>query len=83
MAKDIKVLLEISNKIIAEEIQRVLKESNIYSILESDNPASSLLNVYFGPNTNENISLMVNQNDYQKAFEVISNTSYKDLLSNI
>ena len=83
MAKDIKVLLEISDKIIAEEIQRVLEESNIYSILESDNPASSLLNVYFGPNTNENISLMVNQNDYQKAFEVISNTSYKDLLSNI
>jgi hypothetical protein len=80
MGNELKILLEINDKLIAEEIQRVLEESGIYSILESDNPASSVLGVYFGPNINENISLMVNQDDYQNAINVISNTPYKDLL---
>ena len=78
--KDLTVLLEINDKIIAEDIKRVLEELGIYSILESDNPASSVLNAYMGSNPNEKISIQVNENDYQEALEIIRNSPYKDLL---
>ena len=80
MDPDIKLLLVVNNRLIAEEIQGILEESNIFSSMESDNPASSLLNVYFGPNTNETIRLFVNVNDHNKALEVIGKSQYNDLL---
>ncbi len=78
----LKVLLDIGDKIIAEEIQEILEESNIFSILDSDNPASSILSIYSGINAIENITIRVNKNDYQNAVEILSKTQYKDLLDN-
>lgn len=82
MENDLMNLLEINDMIVAEDIQRVLEDSQIYSLLVSDNPASSVLNVYSGLNPIENISIQVNKNDYQKALELINDSPYKDLLSN-
>ncbi len=80
MADDTKCLLQIGDKIIAEEIQRILEEEGVYSLLRSDNAASSFLNTYVGVGTIENIDLIVNVNDYSKAVELIKNTTYADLL---
>lgn len=82
MGSDLKTLLEIDDKIVAEDIQRILEESNIYSILVSDNPASSVLNVYFGSTTIEGIVIQVSRADYPKAIKIICNSCYKDLLAN-
>jgi len=81
MENDLKVLLEIGDKVVAEDIQRILEESNIYSILDSDNPASSVLNIYSGLNAIENLAIRVNNNDYLKAIEAIRKSHYKDLLT--
>ncbi len=83
MKTDLTVLLEIDDIIIAEDIQRVLEDSQIYSLLVSDNPASSVLNVYSGFNPMENVTIQINKNDYQKAVEIINNSAYKDLLTDI
>ena len=82
MENDLTILLEINDMIIAEDIQRVLEDSQIYSILVSDNPASSVLNVYSGLNPTENIIIQINKDDYQKAIEIINNSAYKNLLTN-
>ncbi len=83
MESDLKILLEIDDRVIAENIQRILEESSIYSIIYSDNPASSILNIFSGLNANENIILRVNNNDFPKAIEVLSKTQYKNLLTNV
>jgi hypothetical protein len=77
---DLKVIAEIADRSVAEDIQMILEESGIYSILDSDNPASSMINVYSGLNPFENISLRVNRNDFDKAAEVLGNTQYHDLV---
>ena len=82
MEKDFKILLEINDRMMADEIQRILVESDIYSMLESDNPASSVMNMYTGLNAIENIRLIVNQDDFQKAYSIINNSSFHDLLKN-
>jgi len=74
-------IVEIGDKVVAEDIQRILEESNIYSILDSDNPASSVLNIYSGLNAIENLAIRVNNNDYLKAIEAIRKSHYKDLLT--
>ena len=83
MKNDLRILLEISDRIVAEDIQSILEESGIYSILDSDHPASSVISIYSGLNTIENITLRVNNDDFQKSIEVLSMTQYKDLLSNV
>ena len=79
MKNDLKVLLEIGDRIVSEDIQRLLEESGIYSILESDNPASSVINIYSGLDANENITIRVNRNDFPEAIKVLCNSQYKDL----
>ena len=80
MENDLKILVKVKERIIAEEIQQILEESGIYSMLESDNPASSVMNMYTGLKAIENIQLIVNKHDFQKAFEIVNNSSYHDLL---
>ena len=82
MDKDLTSLIEIDDRIIAEDIQRVLEDSQIFSLLVSDNPASSVINVYSGLNPTENIIIQINQKDYQKAIEILKNSTYNDLLTN-
>ena len=80
MENDLKVLVIVNDRIIAEEIQRMLEESEIYSMLESDNPASSIMNMYTGLKANETINVIVNKDDYQLGFEIVNNSSFNDLL---
>jgi len=80
MKNDSIILLSIADRVLAEDIKRILEESDIYSILESDNPASSILNIYAGPHVIENIKIIVNKNDHKKACELVKNSQYNDLL---
>ena len=52
---DLITLVEIEDKFIAEDIQQLLEDYQIYSVLMSDNPASSVLNVYSGFAANTDI----------------------------
>lgn len=80
MDTHVKTLMVIGDKIIAEEIQRILEEEGIYVLLKSDNPASSFLNTAVGTGTIENVSIQLNEDDYVKAVEIINNSSYSNLL---
>lgn len=82
MDKDLTILLETDDNVVAEDIQILLEGAQIYSVLVSDNPASSVLNVYSGFAPIENISIQVNNNDYPEALEIIKNSIYKELLKN-
>jgi hypothetical protein len=79
---DLITLVEIEDKFIAEDIQQLLEDYQIYSVLISDNPASSVLNVYSGFAPIENISIRINKIDYLKATEIMTKSEYKDLLTN-
>ena len=79
---DLMLLLSIGDRGIAEEIKDFLEESEIYTMLVTDNPASSFLGTYFGVNPLERIDLQVNKNDYQKAIEILNDSPYKELVSN-
>ena len=81
METEIITLLEVNDMIVAEDIQSLLEESQIYSVLASDNPASSALKAYFGSNPAENVSIQINKDDYQEAVAIINISVYKDLLT--
>lgn len=82
MDKDLTILLETDDIVVAEDIQILLEGAQIYSVLVSDNPASSVLNVYSGFAPIENISIQVNNNDYPEALEIIKSSIFKELLKN-
>ncbi|MBN1651870.1 MAG: DUF2007 domain-containing protein [Bacteroidales bacterium] len=73
-------LLSIDDRILAEDIQRLLDESGIYTLLVSDNPASSVMNAYTGLNAIERIEIQINKLDYQQAIEALHQSPYKDLV---
>jgi len=77
---DLRILLSIEDRIIAEDIQNMLEESEIYTMLVSDNPASSILTTYSGLNPVECIDIQLNKNDYQRAVEILIDSPYKELL---
>jgi len=77
---DLRLLLSIEDRIIAEDIQNILEESEIYTMLVSDNPASSILTTYSGFNPLESIDIQLNKNDYQRAIEILIDSPYKDLV---
>ena len=77
---DLRILISIEDRIIAEDIQNILEESEIYTMLVSDNPASSILTTYTGLNQIERIDIQINKNDYQRAIEIIIDSPYKELL---
>ena len=58
----------------------MLEESEIYTMLVSDNPASSILTTYSGMNPVECIDIQLNKNDYQRAVEILIDSPYKELL---
>jgi len=80
---DLRILLSIDDRFIAEDIQRFLEESDIYTMLVSDNPASSVLSSYMGLNPTENIDIQINIEDYQRAIEILSDSPYKELVENL
>jgi hypothetical protein len=76
---DSKLLLIIEDRLIAQDIQSLLEEHEIYTLLESDNPASSVISTY-GLNPMENIEIKINALDYQRAVEILAETPYKELI---
>jgi hypothetical protein len=79
---DFKLLLSIDDRIIAEDIQSVLDGFEIYTMLDSDNPASSVLNAYLGSNPCEEINIIINSNDYQRAIDILNDSPYRELIAN-
>ncbi len=81
MKNDIITLLHIDNRPLGEEIQRILENENIYSLLESENPASSFISTSMGANSfYESMQIKVTSADYEKAHKLISKSAYKELL---
>jgi len=76
---DLRLLISIEDRVIAEDIQGILEESEIYTILVSDNPASSIISTYSGLNPMECIDIQLNKNDYQRAIEILIDSPYKEL----
>ncbi|OFY40698.1 MAG: hypothetical protein A2X18_11610 [Bacteroidetes bacterium GWF2_40_14] len=79
---DLRLLISIDDRVIAGDIQSLLEESEIYTILSSDNPASSVLGTY-GFNSTESIDVMINEDDYKRAVEILSDSPYNELVSNV
>lgn len=78
---DLRLLLSIDDRVIAEDIQATLEEYEIYTMLVSDNPASSVLSSYMGLNPIETVEIQINKNDYQRAVEILNNSDFKELLN--
>ena len=77
---DLRLLLSIEDRVIAEDIQNMLEESEIYTMLVSDNPASSIMTTYTGFNPAESIGIQINKDDYQRAIEILIDSPYKELV---
>jgi hypothetical protein len=69
---ELKVLLSTEDRIVAEDIQSILEEHDIYTMLVSDNPASSVIGIYMGSSAMEMIDIQINEEDYQKAIEILN-----------
>lgn len=80
MANDTQALLKTDDRIMAEDIKSLLEESDIYSLLQSDNPAASVMTAYAG-STYEGITIVVNSDEYVKAKEIIQNSPFIDVVS--
>jgi len=79
---DLRLLVSIDDRVIAEDIQSILEESDIYTMLVSDNPASSVMSSYMGSNPTESIDIQINIEDYQRAIEILIDSPYKELVDN-
>ena len=79
---DLKLLISVEDRIIAEDVQSILEESGIYTMLVSDNPASSVLSTYLGSNPTEGIDMLINKDDYERAIEILNDSPYKELVDN-
>lgn len=79
---DLRLLVSIDDRAIAEDIQSILEKFEIYVLLVTDNPASSYMSTYFGFNPAETIDIQINKNDYQRAIEILNNSPYKELVNN-
>jgi len=69
---DLRVLLSTEDRIVAENIQSILEEHDIYTMLVSDNPASSVIGIYMGSSAMETIDIQINNEDYQRAIEILN-----------
>ena len=69
---ELRVLLSTEDRVIAEDIQSILEEHDIYTMLVSDNPASSVIGIYMGSSARETIDIQINNEDYQRAVEILN-----------
>ena len=79
---DLRLLFSTEDRGIAEEIKSFLEEFKIYTMLVSDNLASSYVSIIYGFNLTEGIDIQINENDYQRAIELLNDSPYKELVSN-
>lgn len=77
---DLRLLISIEDRIIAEDIQDMLESSGIYTMLVSDNPALSVLTAYTGFNPVESVAIQINKEDYLRAVGILIDSPYKELL---
>jgi len=77
---DLKILLSIEDRVIGEDIQNLLEESGIYTMLVSDNSASSVLTAYTGLNAAECVSIQINKDDYDQAMAILIDSPYAELV---
>lgn len=77
---DLRLLVSLGDRMIAENIKSVLEEFEIYTILVSDNPASSFVSTYFGFNPPESIDIQINKDDYQRAVEILKESPFRELI---
>lgn len=80
MVQDTRILLTTDDRVMAEDIRSLLIESDIYTLLRSDNPASTVMGFYVGVNPLEGITMMVNEDEYQKAKEIIQTSHFADVV---
>lgn len=80
MKNDLRLLVSTGDRVITENIKNLLEESDIFTLLVSDNPASSYLNTYFGINPAETIDIKISNNDFQRAIEIINESPYKEFI---
>jgi len=69
---ELRGLLSTEDRVIAEDIQSILEEHDIYTMLVSDNPASSVIGIYMGSSAMETIDIQINNEDYQRAIEILN-----------
>jgi hypothetical protein len=69
---ELRVLLSTEDRVIAEDVQSILEEHDIYTMLVSDNPASSVIGIYMGSSAMETIDIQINNEDYQRAVEILN-----------
>ncbi len=79
---DLRLLISTGERGLAEEVKSYLEEFEIYTMMVSDNPASSYIGVYFGFNPTESIDIQINKDDYQKAIEILHKSPYEELVEN-
>jgi len=79
---DLKLLISIEDRVIAQDIQSILEESEIYTMIVSDNPAYSVIGTYMGSNPAEGIDIMINKSDFKRAVEIVNDGPYKELFMN-
>lgn len=78
---DLRTLATVGDRVVAENIQSILEESEIYTLLVSDNPAATIMTAYSGLNAIESVEIQINKNDYQRAVEILNDSPYKELLA--
>lgn len=79
-SSDLKTLLRIDDRVIAEDIQQILEDHDIYTMFYSDNAAASIISAYSGLNPIESIDIKINTSDYQKAIEILRVSQYNELV---
>ncbi len=80
MKNEIITLLQTDDMVVAEDIQWLLEESHIYTLLRSDNPAASAFSAYSGIRPMESITIQINKADHQQATEILKESPYAELL---
>ena len=74
------VLLMADNMIVAQDIKQYLEEKGVYTLIESDNPASSVMNVYTGMNAIESISIKIVASEFARAIKLLEASPYSDYI---
>ena len=74
--KDIKKIFQFDDKAKAEEVQRILEEKGIYCLINSENPASSFLHLYFGVAIRDVFTVFVDEEDFDSAHMFLEEHGY-------
>jgi hypothetical protein len=80
MENDTRLLVSTGARVVAENIKNFLEKFDIYTILVSDNPASSYMSTYFGFNPTETIDIKISNSDFQRAIEILNESPYKEFI---